>query len=177
MADTSLRAIAPTLTVVDGIPTTTSHEVAQHFGKRHDHVIEKIAALIAETPPDFNRPNFRAVEYIDAKGEMRPAYRLTRDGFTLLAMGFTGKKALGFKLAYIDAFARMERRLLAQQAALPGIDPRALMPSGQASAVPLTPAQQAMVKRRAWQMAQEAYELSVLHLERRVARLLRAAMG
>jgi Rha family phage regulatory protein len=42
---------------------------------------------------DFNELNFEPVEIQDAKGEFRPAYNITRDGFFLLAMGFTGKKA------------------------------------------------------------------------------------
>ncbi len=104
-------APTPVLSIVNGTPTTTSNEVALHFGKRHDHVLRDIEALIAETPAEFNAPNFGAVEYTDAKGERRPAYRITRDGFTLLAMGFTGKKVLTFKLAYIEAFNRMEAQL------------------------------------------------------------------
>lgn len=174
MAQLSLTgATAPTLTVVDGIPTTTSIEVARHFGKPHDEVLRRIRNLLPQLPADHLR-NFAetVIERENPSGGApikSPAYRITRDGFTLLAMGFTGQRALKFKLAYIDAFNRLERRLLAQQAELPGIDPRALMLSGQASAVPLTRSQQAMVNRRAWQMAHEAYELAVLHLERRVA--------
>lgn len=57
----------------------------------------------------FNRLNFQPVTLPDGKGEKRPAYLLTRDGFTLLAMGFTGAKAVQFKVAYINAFNRMER--------------------------------------------------------------------
>lgn len=109
----SAQAIAPTLAVIDGIATTTSVDVAVHFGKQHMHVMERIRATMAETPAKFNESNFRLVDYTDAKGEQRPAYRLTRDGFTLLAMGFTGKKALAFKLAYIEAFNQMEAALRA----------------------------------------------------------------
>jgi len=105
---------AITLSVVDGTPTTTSNEVAQHFGKQHKHVLDKIATLIAEMPAAFAEPNFRLSEFTDSTGRTLPAYRLTRDGFTLLAMGFTGKKALAFKLAYIDAFNRMEAQLRGQ---------------------------------------------------------------
>lgn len=86
---------------------TTSQQVAAVFGKRHDHVLRDIDALRAELPPDFDAPNFGAVDYVDAKGESRRMYRLTRDGFTLLAMGFKGKKALAFKVAYINAFNAM----------------------------------------------------------------------
>lgn len=104
-------APTPVLSVFDGIPTTTSNEVAQHFGKQHQHVLERIRALMAEAPAEFSRSNFRLAETIDEQGKPRTAYRITRDGFTLLAMGFTGKKTLTFKLAYIEAFNRMEAQL------------------------------------------------------------------
>ncbi|BDR09593.1 Rha family transcriptional regulator [Comamonas thiooxydans] len=106
----STLAISPAVTLVDGKPCTTSNEVASHFGKQHLHVMERIRALTADLPHE-HQSDFRLVDYTDAKGEIRPAYSLTRDGFTLLAMGFTGKKALAFKLAYIDAFNRMEAAL------------------------------------------------------------------
>jgi Rha family phage regulatory protein len=108
---TAISIASPVLSIVDGHPTTSSIEVAKHFGKLHKHVLDKIADLIAETPADFNGPNFRLAEYTDEQGKPRPAYRLTRDGFTLLAMGFTGKRALTFKLAYIEAFNQMEAAL------------------------------------------------------------------
>ena len=102
------------LTVVDGRPTTTSLDVAQHFGKRHDHVLRDIQNLRAQIPEEC-LPNFgeTSIEVMQPNGGTReaPAYRLTRDGFTLLAMGFTGKKALQFKLAYIAEFNRMEAAL------------------------------------------------------------------
>ena len=115
MSQSALGCV-PALTIVDGQPTTTSNEVAQHFGKQHKHVLDKIAALLADLPTEFAGPNFRLSEFTDSTGRTLPAYRLTRDGFTLLAMGFTGKKALAFKLAYIDAFNRMEAELQKQPA-------------------------------------------------------------
>lgn len=115
MSQSALGCV-PSLTIVDGQPTTTSNEVAQHFGKQHKHVLDKIAALLADLPIEFAEPNFRLSEFTDSTGRTLPAYRLTRDGFTLLAMGFTGKKALSFKLAYIDAFNRMEAELQKQPA-------------------------------------------------------------
>lgn len=109
----SVPAIAPTLSVVDGIITTTSIEVARHFGKRHERVLDAARTLTAALPVDAQH-NFVLSDYADSTGRTLPCYRMTRDGFTLLAMGFTGKKALQFKLAYIDAFNRMERELLAR---------------------------------------------------------------
>lgn len=87
--------------------TTTSQHVAAVFGKRHDNVLRTIRALMEQLPAEFNVLNFEAVAYLDEKAESRSMYRLTRDGFTLLAMRFTGKKALMFQLAYIEAFNRM----------------------------------------------------------------------
>lgn len=107
-------AFAPVLTVIDGIPTTVSTDVARHFGKRHDDVLRSIRNLLPQLNAEHAR-NFAEmfIETEIGQGGARkdPAYRLTRDGFTLLAMGFTGKKALAFKLAYIDAFNRMEAAL------------------------------------------------------------------
>ena len=104
-------ATAPVLAVVNGIPTTTSVDVARHFGKVHRDVVRAIENLLPQLP-DGGVRNFAQTPYTDPQnGQQYPAYRLTRDGFTLLAMGFTGKKALAFKLAYIDAFNRMEAEL------------------------------------------------------------------
>lgn len=66
--------------------------------------------------PEFNASNFRMVEYVDAKGEARTEYAMTRDGFTFLAMGFTGKEAARWKENYIAAFNAMEQRLLPEHA-------------------------------------------------------------
>ncbi len=116
MADATIGAsvatLAPELAVIDGHITTTSLQVAQHFGKRHADVIRAIKNLGA--PEEFNERNFALVEYTDEKGERRPAYRITRDGFTILAMGFTGKEAMQWKIAYITAFNQMERELIAR---------------------------------------------------------------
>ena len=111
--------IAPTLAVVDGKVTTTSTDVAKHFGKRHDNVVRDIESLVSQLPPEALL-NFEEGYYtLSATGEQQhKQYTITRDGFTLLAMGFTGKKALAFKLAYIDAFNRMEVQLQ-QPPALP----------------------------------------------------------
>ena len=110
----SVLALAPTIAVVNGKPTTLSTDVARHFGKRHDDVLRAIRNLLPQLDSEHAR-NFAEmlVETAIGQGATRtdPAYRLTRDGFTLLAMGFTGKKALQFKLAYIDAFNKMEAEL------------------------------------------------------------------
>lgn len=91
---------------------TTSLIVAQAFGKNHYDVLKAITNLECSTA--FNERNFAAVEYEDAKGEMRPAYQLTRDGFAFLAMGFTGKKAAAWKEKFLAAFNAMECALTKQ---------------------------------------------------------------
>lgn len=98
--------------LVDGKPVITSVQIAQHFGRQHKNVLQAIRLL--GYPPEFNQRNFQPVEYVDPKGERRPMYNITRDGFTVLAMGFTGKRAMAWKLAYIAAFNAMEAELLIQ---------------------------------------------------------------
>jgi len=107
---------APILSAIDGKPTTTSLDVARHFGKLHLHVMRGIRDLLADLPADHQSDfGLMTIEVEVGNGAKRPspAYRLTRDGFTLLAMGFTGPKALAFELAYLDAFNRMEAQLTA----------------------------------------------------------------
>ena len=109
-----MNELLPMITERDGKAVTTSRAVAEQFGKQHKNVIQAIEGLrttLDETEDGraFNRLNFQPVTLPDGKGEKRPAYLLTRDGFTLLAMGFTGAKAVQFKVAYINAFNRMER--------------------------------------------------------------------
>lgn len=94
----------------DGRIVTTSLKVAEHFEKQHKDVIRAIENLLKDQDV-FNRRNFTLVDYADSKGESRPMYEMDRDGFSLLAMGFTGKKALQFKLSYIDAFNKAEQML------------------------------------------------------------------
>ncbi|WP_245677483.1 Rha family transcriptional regulator [Candidatus Arsenophonus triatominarum] len=86
-----------------------SRDVADYFGKRHDDILKKLRNI--DSSPEFNARNFAEVNYIDAKGEKRPMYEMTKDGFVFLVMGFTGKKAAVFKEAYIAEFNRMEAEL------------------------------------------------------------------
>lgn len=100
----------PELSVDHGTTTTTtSLQIAEHFGKRHADVIRAIKRL--DAPAEFTERNFALSDFTDSTGRTLPAYRITRDGFTLLAMGFTGKDALHWKIAYIDAFNHMEAAL------------------------------------------------------------------
>lgn len=106
-----------------------SFKVATVFGRQHKHVLRDIEVFIAninglksepvnesqENQLEFNEPKFGLVKkyfilssYMDLKGESRKLYKMTRDGFSLLVMGFTGQKALEWKLKYIEAFNYME---------------------------------------------------------------------
>lgn len=79
----------PALSIVNGHPTTLSTQVAEYFGKLHKDILKATRNLI-ESAPELNEQNFAPVEIKDAKGELRPAYRMDRKGFVLLSMGFTG---------------------------------------------------------------------------------------
>lgn len=93
----------------DGRLTTTSLIIAQHFNKRHDNVLKAIRS--AECSEQFNHLNFEEVSYTDSKGEKRPSYCITRDGFMFLAMGFTGREAAIWKERFINAFNEMEEKI------------------------------------------------------------------
>ena len=99
------------ITVVDGKPVVTSKQVADHFGKQHRNVLVDIKSLLSDSG-EFGELNFLLTTYISSQNKELPCYEMTRDGFTLLAMGYTGKDALLWKVKYIEAFNAMERELL-----------------------------------------------------------------
>lgn len=101
----------PTVSVHDGRPAVTSREVSRYFNKRHDAVLRDIAAITSNCPKSFSAHNFVGASYLDEQAKNRPMYIIYRDGFMLLVMGYTGKKALAIKLAYIEAFNAMEEEL------------------------------------------------------------------
>ncbi len=75
----------------EGQATTTSLKVAEFFKKDHGKILRKIETL--ECSEEFAQANFGSGSYLDANSQPRPMYRITRDGFRFLVMGFTGKKA------------------------------------------------------------------------------------
>jgi len=99
------------ITVVNGKPVVTSKQVAEHFGKTHRHVLRDIAKEL-ETAGEFGETNFGLTSYTSSQNKVLPCYEMTRDGFSLVAMGFTGEKAQQWKIKYIEAFNSMERELL-----------------------------------------------------------------
>ncbi|HAA1706710.1 TPA_asm: hypothetical protein GD746_03045 [Campylobacter jejuni] len=96
------------LEVANNQVTTTSLDIAAVFNKRHDNIIAKIETFPKDSFTDLN---FKASKYIDSTGRILPCYKITRDGFSLLVMGFTGEKAYKWKILFIKAFNEMEKRL------------------------------------------------------------------
>ena len=95
---------------------TTSEFIAQAFKKQHKDVLRNIDNLLADIAPDFATQNFKEVEVnrpspLTGSPIKSRAYELTKDGFMLLVMGFTGKTALAIKIAYIQAFNKMAEML------------------------------------------------------------------
>lgn len=85
---------------------TTSLKVAETFGKNHRNVLRSIKNLTAQNCAV--KKMFAESTYVNDRGQEQPMYYMNRDGFTLLAMGFTGRDAMKFKLEYIEAFNRMD---------------------------------------------------------------------
>lgn len=92
--------------------------VAERFGKEHFNVLRDIENLITQNRVLMDL-YFIPSSYKAGTGKNYKEYLMIRDGFTLLAMGFTGKEALKFKLAYIEGFNKMEEALKVQQPVLP----------------------------------------------------------
>ncbi|PWC95466.1 Rha family transcriptional regulator, partial [Azospirillum sp. TSO5] len=111
--------------VRNGAVYANSRDVAAFFEKRHDHVLRDVRAIKHEMRinslenkdgpkiGDISEAWFIASTYTDGSGRRQDQFDMTRDGFTLLAMGFTGAKALAFKIRYIQRFNEMEAALRA----------------------------------------------------------------
>jgi Rha family phage regulatory protein len=93
--------------------STTSNIIAEHFGKTHKHVLDSIDNLIRDlTAENYAvKDYFKESDWINDRNRKYRMYKISRDGFSLLGMGFTGKKALKFKTDFIKAFKLMESRL------------------------------------------------------------------
>ena len=102
---------SPSVSLFNGRPATTSLAVAEYFGKPHDKVMRDIRKLRGNCPENFTDANFGGSEYQDSTGRTLPMFIIYFDGFILLVMGYTGKKALQMKLAYIAAFNAMKEKL------------------------------------------------------------------
>lgn len=91
------------------VTVVSSLDVAETFEKEHYHVLRDIKEL--ECSEEFRLSNFGESSYRNSQNKKQPMYYMTRDGFTLLVMGYTGHKAMKFKEAYIKQFNAMEKQL------------------------------------------------------------------
>lgn len=103
------------LQTTDGVPVVNSRDVAEMFGKEHKNVLRDIHGILEPSsnlsPALFEEPWFQRNDYLDANCVSRCSFDLTRQGFTLLVMGWTGERAMQFKVRYIQAFDAMEATL------------------------------------------------------------------
>lgn len=97
------------LSTQNGEPVASSRQIAESFEKNHRDVLRAVDSL-KEDVRNFAQMFFET-DTPDSYGRPQRTYLMTRDGFTLLAMGFTGKAALAWKLKYIAAFNEMEKQL------------------------------------------------------------------
>ena len=97
------------LTERDGKAVVSSRNIARVFEKEHRRVLQDVRT-IAENDLVWGLHNFVQSAYTNEQNKSQPEYLITRDGFTLLVMGYTGEKAMRFKKAYIAAFNEMESR-------------------------------------------------------------------
>lgn len=141
------------------MPAVRSDVVAHHFGRSHKNVLRDIAKLRGKCPESFHQLNFEPmfIETQIGNGATRKdrAYLLTRDGFSLLVMGFTGAAAVRWKIRYIEAFNALEAAAAEDQASLAresgylqGLD------EGRASAAPLLDETRHETARLNWSLGQ-----------------------
>ena len=101
--------------VVNGKPCVTSLQVAEAFGKEHKNVLADIRKILEDDKDNFGALNFQLLSYSKELGDgitrEYPMYVMTKDGFILLAMGYTGEEAMKLKKAYIKRFNEMDAQL------------------------------------------------------------------
>lgn len=102
------------ITNTNGQLTVSSLQIAESFEKQHKNVVQSIENLKAENSALTNM-FIESTYKVDGNNKTYKCYDITRDGFSLLVMGFTGKKALEWKLKYIEAFNTMEQTIRGQQ--------------------------------------------------------------
>lgn len=98
------------ITISNGIPSVSSRSVAGHFQKQHKDVLKAIRELIAKDD-EWGKRHFTPFKTKDLTGESTSHYDMSRDGFSVLAMGFTGDKAFKWKIKFLAAFNEMECQL------------------------------------------------------------------
>jgi len=104
-----------------GTPVTDSLKVADAFGKQHKNVLQQIRNILGSAENSAHKNLFYESTFFDAQGKTRPMFVMNRDGFSLLAMGLTGAKAMRFKVGFIEQFNKMEEFIkdITQRPAIP----------------------------------------------------------
>lgn len=113
------NTITPIVHVKNNEVFANSRDVAEFFGKRHDNVMRDIDEITSNLRTSQNMEMFQLTNYRDSMNRKKPCVDMTKDGFTLLVMGYTGAKAMEFKLAYIKRFNEMEAELRNQTPQVP----------------------------------------------------------
>lgn len=99
--------------LVNGRIKVSSVEISKRFEKEHYNVIRDIESL--DVPESFTALNYEVSEYKDKSGKMNKCYNMTRDGYMFLVMGFKGSKAAIIKVAFLDAFNKMEAYIIEEE--------------------------------------------------------------
>jgi Rha family phage regulatory protein len=115
MTNNTQITINPEVSIINATPMVSSLNIAATFSKQHKNVVQAICNLSNDLETVSGGADtgliFQPSEYKDASGKANIQYQMNRDAFSLLVMGFTGKRALEWKLKYIAAFNAMEREL------------------------------------------------------------------
>ncbi len=133
-----------------GTPVTDSLKVAQVFGKQHKNIMQAVRNILGSAENSAHHHWFYESTYLDAQGKPRPMFIMNRDGFSLLAMGLTGAKAMQFKVGFIEQFNAMEKVVRQiQQAPTPAI------PQSFAEALRLAASQAEQIEKQQRQIEEE----------------------
>lgn len=105
--------LVPAVTIRDGRGVASSLDVASHFKKSHKDVLRAYDRLVEDvSDQEFTGRNFALSAYKDPSGRSLRSIDMSRDGFSLLVMGFTGQEAAKWKIKYITAFSQLEEQRL-----------------------------------------------------------------
>lgn len=137
---------------IDGQPAVTSKDVALRFQKKHKNVLQEIDRLRSILPPEVYGPNFQPIEEsvlipLSGGSRMTRAFLMTEEGFSLLAMGFTGKAAVLWKWQYIKAFRTLKELAFTRQLEIAQEEARQSLSQGAALALSLRPSEREQITR------------------------------
>jgi len=105
----------PVVFIQDGEVFANSRDVAEYFGKRHDNIVRDIEKLIAERVPNFGQTVVYRENPSGGASIKSKAYNMDRDGFTLLAMSFSGKKHCNSNCVTLNSSTRWRRNCVGNQ--------------------------------------------------------------